>query len=286
MKFLLIFIIFACCGINSLLADESNSGNSVARNIANEFDNLYSSIDCRKTDDNFYSRACKLNEKTSKSLILWHLTEEKMQTYLADFIGRMDKMATSTGRKVMHESYDYGNGSVMQEWWLERGELDDEKCQWDFDKRQACFYPEGFIEFRIEFFESDTSSYNDEVITMQSIRVQIDSPQENVTNIIDVSLSASYSDANNNSAIFDVSGNEYKYDEYYKWKNQVAQDIHDGMMVKVSQKQRRIQAKQLKGTGILPIEWEGDDSRQWPSQKLPGRVVFAQTFDASVYTRK
>ncbi len=280
-KFL--FVGFFCiCATNSLFAADTGENNVFARRAADEIYNLFLRTDCRATDDDFVRRACKLNDKTTKSLILWHIAEYKMQEYLNNLIADMDKISARTGRSVRYAEYDDGYGNISQEWWLDRGELDDVKCNWDFAARQACFYPDDFMEYKISF--SDTNSEND--ITMQKISVQIDNPDANTTNFMDVFLYASYYDDDNNKVYVIIGGNEYKYDDFYKWQNQTAQDVKNGMFVKVSRKEKRRQAKQLKNSPFRPIEWMMDEGKEWASQKLPKVIMFERAIDAETISLK
>jgi len=277
------FSAHAAAGVRDLSAQERVTTNVMAHDIANEIDTLFKNIKCGQNNDEFIAQACKLDDKPAKSLILFYIAEYKIQEYLLDFQEKMDKISAETGRKVKHETYDNDHGQVMHVWWLDRGELDDKKCKWDFAKRQACFYPDEFKEFRIEFFEGDSD--NNQELTMQTLTVHIDNPGDNKTNFVDISFNASYYNLSNNSAVVNVDGNEYKYDAFYKWQNQTVQDIHDGMFIKVPRKERREQQKTLsKNSPFRPIKWRTDDSKEWPSLILPEVIVFGQTIDASVYS--
>lgn len=280
MKIFFVFIFLLICSgafadVRTPTAQESAGTNTDARRIANKIYDTFSNTSCANPGNDFIRRACKLNKDTSRALILWNVSQDILFSYYDELHTRMTEIGRATNRTVKHETDTDEYDGISEKLWLDRGDLDLEKCNWDFAARRACDYPDGFENFSVDLY--DSNPYMSKEQTTIVMNVQIDSPNENKVNSISIDFNAYDSDRTMGVSVI-VSGTEYKYDEFYNWQNQTAQDIRDGMYVKVPKKKGR----QPKGSPFPDIEWQMDDSREWQSQKIPDAVVFMQTIDANL----
>lgn len=190
------------------------------------------------------------------------LAEQSIQYYYEYYMQMLRDESDKTGRKIKTEK---NKDSGETHYWLDRGELDDEEKCFNFEKRLACDYPNGFTEFDITF--TDTVQY-------KILRVYYDQPEKNKRYSIDLTLQSDETfnwDKNNsnmaNYSLF-VFKQESDYDEFYKWRNQNAADIRAGMMIQTTYTGPADSPFAYSGSG-----WEMDTSKEWASQQLPDSSV-------------
>lgn len=111
--------------------------------------------------------------------------------------------------------------------------------------------------------------------TIQSLKASIDNIDENKTSIINISIN-NYKSSGILSTDILIEGDEYKYNEYYDWQNQTAQDIRNGKMVKVSKQER----EKYKGSPFS-VEWTMDTTKNWASNVVPKSIGFSREINSS-----
>lgn len=268
-------------GGRKLTPEEATTTNVLAKEIASQLNNkLNTSYQDGGTskDAEFVRRALALpDSEDGKYLVLAYYTEKLFYEYKNKFIEFLEQKSRETGRKLIAETHEFDD--FTEYWWyLDRGDLDSENCIWDLKKRQACDYPAGFVEYRITMrIFNDPRQNNFE--WNQELFVQFDDMVQNKTNNILFHLSTQEW-RNENEIMYDIgvkiSGTEQKYDEFYKWRNQQAADIRNGMYVKLPRSEWR------KWKGVPFNEsWMVDTSKEWESQKNPDSVEFGEYFSAT-----
>ena len=98
-------------------------------------------------------------------------------------------------------------------------------------ERQACDYPDGFLEFSVTHNTREP----------QSLLVQMDSPETNTHYSISIQLindsTMAFSSelyAQYDNIRLSVMAEEYDYDDWYVWRNQEVADIRAGKYIPVS----------------------------------------------------
>lgn len=201
------------------------------------------------------------------------------------FVWKLEKQSETSGRKVRTAINLLGPNS--QEYWLDRGVLDEEKCnggtyvaknnsRHQINKelrdmrRYTCLYPDGFEEFSIEYINNEQDA---------SLIVAIDDKIKGLhteyylflNNDMYVDQNTNYESATQ-SIIFSVESAVYDYTEYHNWRNQGRQDIKDGMYSYVPRKKQKCNT-------LGCITKEVKDIEKWKSAKLPGYKVEGKTHD-------
>ncbi len=154
---------------------EKLSTNIEARQIAHDIQDAFEQTTCDNPKDDVVKRACNLSDKTSKALILWRISEEFISKYYDDKIQQMQNQSAQTNRPVSQDT-DKNENEMNETFWLDRGDMDGKKCQWDFDKRNACDYPDGFEEFSVSYHDSNLDLSDEE--TWIILNVWLDNPTE------------------------------------------------------------------------------------------------------------
>lgn len=170
-------------------------------------------------------------EQKLQKLRSW-AAQKAFEYYEKLFRDEMDAKSRQTGRKI--QSALYGSASDFQEYltWLDRGELDTEKCR--RDGWNVCKYPDGFQEYstRNVTVQKDGRTY-------YKMSFDKDLPDKNATNWCDVEMEvAEYNNVSDDissttttdehKANLEVSCTIYHYDDYYAWKNQEVEDTIAG----------------------------------------------------------
>lgn len=108
--------------------------------------------------------------------------------------------------------------------WLDRGELDTEKCNSGRivkNESDICLYPDGFEEYKIQFI-------ND--LTLPSLHVERDDKSKNITEIYDIDMLKQSDDKSNYTIMIDVRKHVCNYQEYFQYRNQIKREEQDGTM--------------------------------------------------------
>ena len=214
-----------------------------------------------------------------------YLAEKTFNDYKDFFMWLMEQKSAESGREMKSEIHE--NGSEIY-YWLDEGIMDSEQCnghklyknknngRYEVNKmlrdeqKHTCLYPDGFEEYRIVIQDFGTPH----------LVVSIDDKSTNVRAVYDVALSVnSYSDDPNNisnSAILDISKVMYDYQEWHQWRNQLKQDIKDGMYKYVPKKKQ--DCNPTFGCKII----EAKDIEKWKSSIIPGSKVRSMTSDRSL----
>ncbi len=267
-----IIAIYFFCG-SVVRAATNETDNKIVREFSDSVYNQWNTNNCAQPKDNFAKQACELNQESAKSLILWHVSENNLFALYDNLLDQMKQKSQQTGRELKQEFFTDSAGGITESYWLDRGVLDSDECVWDFDKKVACDYPEDFEEFSLYMYDSNPDMKNAQ--TIQSLKASIDNIDENKTSIINISIN-NYKSSGILSTDILIEGDEYKYNEYYDWQNQTAQDIRNGKMVKVSKQER----EKYKGSPFS-VEWTMDTTKNWASNVVPKSIGFSREINSS-----
>lgn len=165
-----------------------------------------------------------------------YLAQKVLDDYTNSFKNYLTEKEKETGRKLEWTFDKDADGNAIEYYWLDRGDLDTDKCKVTYtpkdrsdaeiekyrrDQREhTCLYPDGFEEYKIkrspyslELIIDDQSSNIRLVYRIKSYRrTNIDDPQD-VNAVIRL------------SAFTD----QYNYDEWHRYRNQIQQDLKDGL---------------------------------------------------------
>lgn len=160
-----------------------------------------------------------------------YLAQKVLSDYAKIFENYLTEKGKETGRKLHLRTSGKKNY-----FWLDRGDLDTDKCKVTYtpkdysdaeiekyrrdEKEHTCFYPHDFEGYSVEV------NYND---TLSSLKVNIDDRANNTHEVYNISLSKS--DKLNGLSHISVRlfTHIYDYNEYYKYLNQIRQDLKDGL---------------------------------------------------------
>lgn len=206
-----------------------------------------------------------------------YLAQLSYEYYKNKFLSDLKVAADKTGRELKYKDY-----SGYEEYWLTRGDLDEEKCLkkgW-----LICHWPDGFVEYEVrirEYLSSDSEKgmsdklsgnmWEERVVTFTK-----DVPEENKRISCDVSLlnQGVHNDGfTGDDFRIDVICDTYKYDEYYAWMNQEVEDTLAG----------KHDEKQLKGS-LFGKKIYNEAPEEWKSNTLPSAKIDGRSFDFSTYT--
>lgn len=312
----LILIVFAI--FNDSFAD-NDAGNSYLTQVSEKVGILPN----QKISDNFeqlkkdfaarYADKAKeiekeseyLSEKQQMHLYYKYLAEMAFLDYKEYLLNELRKKSKETGRAIKQETVnqDYNNlhkkaGCAIPTdtyYWLDRGELDSEKCTIpkkikiknlaEEERKHSCFYPDNYEEFSIKISEERyCPELDDDGRTLYNT---VDGIFDSVENDASVSFSVSLSGYGDNSGRMDganlfIDQATYVYSDFHKWRNQEIQDIKDGKFVYDSQCDIDIsQKKRKKPRGC--IKMNGDASK-WKSNSIPAWRGNSRIFEYSVST--
>ncbi len=292
MNFIKIFLFCLLCGITPVFAgvreptaQERETTNLLAQEIIKRLeDKLNTAYQEGATgqDAEFVRQALALPDPgDGKYLVLVYFADQLFYEYKNKIVEFLEQKSHETGRKLIAETSELDDGYTESRWWLDRGKMDSEKCNWDFKKRQACDYEDGFSEYSIisRVYNTDDNFY-----WSQDLRVHFDDVAQNKTNIISFVVTTRKS-RNENQIMYDVnvriSGDEQKYDEFYKWQNQMAADVRAGWFRRATRAEKR----KYKGSPFS-VDWVGDESQEWESQKIPDSIGVSGFFYGSYSSSK
>jgi len=180
----------------------------------------------------------------------WY-AEQVFNEYRDFFLWRLRERSQESGREI--KSYFNPSLSVdfQSEYWLDRGELDTEKCNWgtyrakdntreEVEKELAdmrehvCLFPDGFEEHAVYLREEDFSDDSTwDSFVEKKIWAIDDSIKDGWHVKFDVLLTGEWDlgdDTNLSRIVRLVIGYDlYDYKEYHNYRNQEHQDIKDGM---------------------------------------------------------
>ncbi len=274
----LIWFVFNVRGeAHALIAQEKVATNVVAKGLYNQMqifvDNIEAEVYETTEEKEYVQRAKNLNNKyLSNSLILSFYAEKVQLDYLDDVLVQMREKSEQTGRQLKQNVLEYPTW-IEHNYWLDRGEMDSENCVMDVSKRQACDYPDGYEEFHVIFRESipktgDTLNWFNSLVVFRDDR--LGNKANNISFDINSQIHVGDDIADSTTGV-NIVGQEERYDESRKNKNDFASDVREGMFIK---------GKETKGLGVEMFEM--DTSKVWKSQKsAPDVSVFSVAFDAA-----
>lgn len=203
--------------------------------------------------------------------------------YYDTYMAEMQEKSKQTGRAVKTTKYDtddmkshsdtesYRNMNFY--YWLDRGVLDEKKCEWDLINRIACDYPDGFEEYEITRITVINRNNPDD--NYEHMVIIKDDVASNSTKLLNITLT-SKSVSGDNDFYYDLSlsvgGQVEKYTDRHRWRNQEVADIRAGKYIKASRAERA----KYKNTPFS-LHTVVDTSRQWQSQWLPDAAVISLT---------
>lgn len=221
-------------------------------------------------DPEFAESLYNMSDVAQVAAVRSWLAEQSLEYYFEYYMQMLRDESEKTGRRIKKEDFKYVDVDQVY-YWLDRGELDNEEKCYNFEKRLACDYPDGFTNFSITYDKTKE----------KTLRVDFDRPEQNKTYSIKISLTndgITYDEnaSNTSSYYLYIITEETDYDEYYKWQNQQRADIRAGMMIPIKYEGDENSPFAYTGTG-----WTMDTSKQWASQKLPATKVRSETMDWS-----
>ena len=215
-----------------------------------------------------------------------YLAEKTFNDYKDFFMWLMEQKSAESGRAIKNEIYE--NGREVY-YWLDEGIMDSEQCnghklyknknngRYEVNKmlrderKHTCLYPDGFEEYKIT-----TQDFGSPYLS-----VSIDDHLTNIRAEYEVSLTieSDSDDPNNisNSVFLDVFKSVYNYQEWHQWRNQLNQDIKDGMYQYVPKKKQ--DCNPAFGCKIIEIK----DIEKWKSSKIPGAKIRGMTSDRDLF---
>lgn len=206
-----------------------------------------------------------------------YLADKSFQYYKNKYMAMLQDMSELTGRAIKTQNTD-----GQENLWLDRGQLDNMDVCYNLLERQACDYPDGFLEFSVTHNTREP----------QSLLVQMDSPETNTHYSISIQLTNDSTMAFSSElyAQYDdirlrVMAEEYDYDDWYVWRNQEVADIRAGKYIPMPDGE---QPDENSPFGAMAIKM--DDSREWESNNLPsvrakGRIQEYSASDTSTFGR-
>ena len=313
----LILIVFAI--FNDSFAD-NDAGNSYLIQVSEKAGILHN----QKISDNFerlkkdfaaqYADKAKeieqqseyLSEKQQMRLYYKYLAEMAFVDYKEYLLNKLREKSKETGRAIKQETVNQDYKNLHKKagcdiptdtyYWLDRGELDSEKCKIpkktkiknlaEEERKHSCFYPDGYEEFNIKISETRyCPELNDDGSTVYNkVSGLFDSVENDASVVFSISLSGYGDNSGRMDGVdFDIYQDTYVYSDFYKWRNQEIQDIKDGKFVydpkcdlpDFSQKKRK------KPRGC--IKMNGDASK-WKSNHIPASRGTGYIFDYSIST--
>ena len=214
------------------------------------------------------------NEDVQVAILRGFLAHKAFEWYKQNFFSQLYATSAETGRAVRQSLVNNNTKNhrfSMGTYWLDGGIMDTEKCEWDFDKRQACDYPDGFEEFQLRY---ETSSGGTEILNLIK-----DDRKNNQHVRYSIELVYDSSIQTNNAYVhyyISVSEDVSKYDEWHKWRNADAADVRAGKFV-------RVKSKREPGSPFGKVRWEADLSRVWKSNYLPDAGLRSRTINYDAY---
>lgn len=205
-----------------------------------------------------------------------YLAEKTFNDYKDFFVWLMEQKSLETGREIKQQIY--GNGKETF-YWLDEGIMDSEQCKGHVvyrnknngryevtkmlrdERKHTCLYPDNFEEYKMVYQDFGSPYLN----------VSIDDMSTNIRAEYVVSLTIKTSSNNpdniSNFVDIDVSKFIYDYQDFHTWRNQVQQDIKDGMYQYVPKKKQNCNS--TFGCQII----EAKDLAKWKSSKLPATKI-------------
>lgn len=214
-----------------------------------------------------------------------YLAQLSYEYYKNKFLSDLKVAAEKTGRELKYKDY-----SGYEEYWLTRGDLDEQKCLkkgW-----LICHWPDGFVEYEVRIRKNLSSNTQQGMLDKLSgnmweervVTFTKDIPEENKRISCDVSLQnqSTHDDLFGGESFYlDVTCDTYKYDEYYAWRNQEVEDTLAGKYDIVSvEKQPKGSPFGKKIYGVRMNE----APEEWKSNTLPSVEIDGKTFDFHTHT--
>lgn len=227
--------------------------------------------------------ALGLPDERKMSLLRSYLAYESFNYYKNKFLSDLKKRSQETGREIKSDDWwtEDKNFDISENtYWLDRGELDTEKCRSD-DGFTLCQYPDGFEEFNVRIHETVSVNMADDTYSTQELVLTKDVPSEDYSLrcsiVLDIQTNEGYADAadvefveNMYMAYLHVSCSTKKYSEYHAWRNQEVLDVVAGKYDVVSV--RKMPKGNPFGKYIYDLR-ASQNPDEWKSNKLPGEAV-------------
>ncbi len=224
-----------------------------------------------------------LSDERKISLLRSYLAYESFNYYKNKFLSDLKKRAQETGREIRSDDWwamDKNFETTENTYWLDRDELDAEKCRSD-DGFVVCQYPDGFEEFNVRIRETVRVNVADATYSTQELVLTKDVPSEDYSLrcsiVLDIQTNEAYSDATDveytedmYTAYLHVSCSTKKYSEYHAWRNQEVQDVVAGKYDVVGV--REMPEGNPFGKYIYELR-ASQNPDEWKSNKLPRETV-------------
>jgi hypothetical protein len=169
-------------------------------------------------------------ESVQRAIIKGYLAKAAFDWFKQKYISELNMKSLENGRKIVTAEMSHTKGKTLH-YWLDEGIMESAKCEWDFEKRQACDYPDNFETYRVTY-----GTYEDS----ETLEITKDVVSENRRSAFTIDLHGHNPLIKENgddvsvyfSMVLSVMEIQYKYDEFHKWRNQMAADIRSGIMKK------------------------------------------------------
>ncbi len=272
-RILMVLLFFVPCGV---MADDTNVmalqlRDKLKQDLENAKNGVFADADARA----YVKRLEKFKDEDSAVFQLAYFSEKLLLNFEMDFLEMMQQKSKETGREIKYSSESF-KGGVSYEYWLDRGKMDSSECEWDFETRTACTFPDGFEEYRLTYWVYDVGDENRQ--WNEKISVSFDDAAHNKSNTLSISMVSDDSKSVDNRMYnirVTISGTEYEYNRWYAWQNQEVEDIRNGKYIRCTEN------CEAKGP-FAGIEWKMDISKDWASNIIPGGPFVHAIFNASV----
>lgn len=293
------FLIFAICGLmpfvtraetaydtteqKALVADVRESVDFIRGDDIEEIRDFI-----QKEDPDFISQVSNMPVADQVPVMRGWLAKKMFYFYYDKYMAEIKEKSAQSGRDIKSETYPKDKSKLRKKkqepytmteryYWLDRGVLDDKKCDQDILKRRACDYPDGFEEYEIGHTTIIGNDDNGTIRIMESLMVWKDDVAGNSTKSLKFTLESVSTDKDKYSEYgftIEAGGATEKYTDHHRWRNQEAADIRAGKYRKPTRQEQQEFRKRYKNTAFAGRLFAiMDTSRKWLSSHIPDAAV-------------
>lgn len=195
--------------VSSVAASDNENSNVYIRQLVNEMENSLDNTDFNKFDadaQKFIKSIENMSDAKKDFLKLFFFSERLLWRVYDDYVAILEQKSQETGRKVIKSDY---SGTVSAR--LDNTGVSDDNCVLT---ENLCDYPDGYEDCLIDLKDPDDA----ESMTYQLL-IKCDDKKSNKVNSIGITININQSE-NSGSLLVRFSGDESKYDENVKYRQQ------------------------------------------------------------------
>jgi len=188
------------------------------------------------------------------------LARRMFDHYKQKYMSELYAMADETGRAVKTSVREFTNAGGWKriEYWLDRGELDEPRCDFDFEARTACDIPDGFVEYSITYETNTKNSDSLQIIKDDRANNRHDDILISLDYIFEDKIHADSIGAESENCNFDITTHSVAYDKQYEYMRALVEDIRGGIAHRVPNPENPSLSR-----------WEFDPDPKWKSNQFP-----------------